>query len=334
MLIDAHAHMLPRDYPADAPNCFPRMDSIDGETSRLLNYGPFKFKASEVFFNAERRVEAMDASGVDAEVLTPMPPLLRYDLPAADGLAIARSVNESVAALCAIVPDRLFGFGMVPMQDPDVAAAELATLRGLGLYGVEIASSVLGASIGDERFRSFFVEAQRLDLPVFVHAMPAPTDRLPASTMGTYVVGLEGTLAAASMVAGGTAAECPELRISFSHAAGGFALMLPRAQYFWGGSWNEEPKVPERAIMPDDGPSPLEYARRFYYDSLVFDRRAIRYLIDLLGHDRLLVGSDFPAMPREDKAGATLRSMELDPAVLDDITWHNAFRYLGVTPPR
>jgi len=110
--------------------------------------------------------------------------------------------------------------------------------------------------------------------------------------------------------------------------------MLPRAQYFWGGTWNEEPKVPERAIIPDDGPSPLEYARRFYYDSLVFDRRAVRYLIDLLGHDRLLVGSDFPAMPREEKAGATLRSMDLDPAVLEDITWYNAFRFLGVTPPR
>jgi len=333
MLIDVHAHLLPRDYPADAPECFPRMDPVDGSSARLLNYGPFKFKASEVFFDAERRIEAMDASGVDIEVLTPMPPLLRYDLPAADGLAIARYVNESVAALCAAAPDRLLGFGMVPMQEPEAAAAELATLHELGLYGVEIASNVLGRSIGDERFLPFFAEADRLSLPVFVHAMPTATERLPMSTMGTYVVGLEGALAAASLVAGGTAAKCPGLRISFSHAAGGFPLMLPRAQYFWGGAWNEEPRDPERALMPDDGPSPLEYARRFYYDSLVFDRRAIRYLIDLLGHDRLLVGSDFPAMPRERKgAGATLRSMGLDPDVLADITWHNAFRFLGIEP--
>ena len=333
MLIDVHAHVLPRDYPADAPECFPKMNRIDGETARLLLFGPVRYKARDVYFEAERRVEAMAESGVDVEVVTPMPPLLRYDLPIADGVALARYVNESTAALCAAVPGRLFGFGMVPMQEPEVAAAELTTLRELGLYGVEVASNVLGASIGDQRFQPFFAEAQRLGIPVFVHAMPAPTDRLPLSTMGTYVVGIEGAFAAASMVAGGIAAACPELRISFSHAAGGFPLMLPRAQYFWGGSWNEEPKVPERAVMPDDGPSPLEYARRFYYDSLVFDRRALRYLIDLLGSDRLLVGSDFPAIPREDKAGATLRSMDLDPAVLDDITWHNAFRFLGVTPP-
>jgi aminocarboxymuconate-semialdehyde decarboxylase len=334
MLIDAHAHVLPRGYPADAAECFPQMQPVDGETARLLIFGQVRFKARDVFFEAERRIAAMDSAGVDAEVLTPMPPLLRYDLPTADGLSLARYVNDSTAALCAAAPDRMFGFGMAPMQDPELATAELTAIRELGLYGVEIASNVLGVSIGDERFRLFFAEAERLGVPVFVHAMPAPMERLPMSAMGTYVVGIEGTLAAASMVAGGTAASCPGLRISFSHAAGGFPLMLPRAQYFWGGTWNEEPKVPERAIIPDDGPSPLEYARRFYYDSLVFDRRALRYLIDLLGHDRLLIGSDFPAMPREEKAGATLRSMDLDPAVLEDITWHNAFRFLGVTPPR
>jgi aminocarboxymuconate-semialdehyde decarboxylase len=335
MLVDAHAHMLPRDYPADAPECFPSMEPVDGETARTLIFGKMRFKAKDVFFEAERRVEAMEESGVDAEVLTPMPPLLRYDLPPADGLALARYVNEAVAALCSAAPGRMYGFGMVPMQDPDAATSELASIREAGLYGVEIASNVLGVSIGDERFLPFFTEAQRLNLPVFVHAMPAPMDRLPMSTMGTYVVGIEGALAAASMVAGGTAAKCPDLRISFSHAAGGFPLMLPRAQYFWGGSWNEDPPNLERAVMHDDGPSPMEYARRFYYDSLVFDRRALRYLIDLLGADRLLVGSDFPAMPREEKmAGATLRSMDLDPTVLEDITWHNAFRYLGITPPR
>jgi aminocarboxymuconate-semialdehyde decarboxylase len=147
--------------------------------------------------------------------------------------------------------------------------------------------------------------------------MPAATDRLPPKAAGTYVVGIEGALAAASLIAGGTAAKCPELRIAFSHAAGGFPLMLPRAQYFWSGSWNEEPRVPERAPMPDDGPSPLEFARRFYYDTLVFDRRALRFLVDYLGPDRLLVGSDFPAMPREDPAGRTLGSLELPPATLE-----------------
>jgi aminocarboxymuconate-semialdehyde decarboxylase len=334
VLVDAHAHLLPRDYPADAPDCFPRMEAIDGDTARLLLFGAMRFRARDAFFDVERRIEEQDRSGVDVEVLSPMPPLLRYDLPAADGLSLARHVNECTAQLCAAAPDRLVGLGMVPMQDPDAAATELKALQDQGLRGVEIASNVLGTSIGDERFLPFFTEAQRLGMAVFVHAMPSPTPRLPASAMGTYVVGLEGMLAVASMISGGTAAACPDLRISFSHAGGGFPLVVPRAQYFWGGTWNEEPAVPERAIAHDDGPSPLEYARRFYYDSMVFDRRALRYLVDLLGPDRLLVGSDFPAMPREDPAGRTLRGMDLPADVLAAITGENALRWLGLpTPP-
>jgi aminocarboxymuconate-semialdehyde decarboxylase len=332
VLVDAHCHLLPRDYPADAPECFPRMEPVDGDTARVLVLGRMRFTARDVFFDAERRIEAMDAGGVTVEVLTPMPPLLRYDLPATDGLSLCRYVNEFTAELCAYRPDRLIGFGMLPMQDPELATAELGALAELGLRGVEIASNILGVSIGDERFLPFFAEAERLGVPVFVHAMPAATDRLPPSTMGTYVVGLEGALAAASLIAGGTAAKCPDLRISFSHAAGGFPLMLPRAQYFWGGSWNEEPVVPDRAIAHDDGPSPMAYARRFYYDSLVFDRRALRYLADLFGHDRLLLGSDFPAMPREDPMGRTARSMDLPEEEWENIAWRNAFRYLGGEP--
>lgn len=333
MIVDAHAHLLPKDYPADAPDCFPSMEPIEDSRDRLLVFGQMRFPAKEVFFEAERRVEAMDAAGVDAEVLTPMPPLLRYDLDPADGLALARHVNEFTAGVVAHDPQRMHGLGMVPMQDPDAATAELKAIKDLGLRGVEIASNILGSSIGHEKFLPFFTEAQALGLSIFVHAMPSPSERLPMSAMGTYVVGIEGVYAAASMILGGTAAACPDLRISFSHAAGGLAMMLPRANYFWGGTWNEEPKNPERAVMPDDGPSPLEYARRFYYDSLVFDRRALRYLIDLFGADRLLVGSDFPAMPREDPCARTLKSMELPQDQLDDIGYRNAYRWLGLEAP-
>lgn len=329
MLVDAHTHLLPRDYPPGAPACFPRMDPVDGDTARDLLFGPVRYRARDVFFDAERRVAAQHAEGVDVEVLSPMPPLLRHDLPPADGLSLARHVNEFAAGLRAAVPDRLLTLGMVPMQDPDAAAAELTAIRDQGLAGVEITSHVNGASIGEDRFRGFFREAERLDLPVFVHAMPAPNDRLPPSATGTYVVGLEGAMAAASMIAGGTAEACPDLRISFSHAAGGFPLMLPRAQYFWAGTWNEEPPVPDRAIA-HTGPAPLDLARRFYYDATVFDRRAVRYLVDLLGADRLLVGSDYPAMPREDPAAATVRSIGLTPEQLADITWRNAHRWLGL----
>jgi aminocarboxymuconate-semialdehyde decarboxylase len=105
--------------------------------------------------------------------------------------------------------------------------------------------------------------------------------------------------------------------------------MLTRAQYFWGRTWNEEPP-------PDEQPfesSPAAQARRFFYDSLVFDRRALRYLVDMLGARQLLIGTDHPFMQREQPVGKTLREIGLAQSDLDDITWNNCFRWLGIPAP-
>ena len=304
----------------------------------MLVSGPVRFTARQAWFDAEQRLAASAASGVDAEVVSPFPPLLNYRLPAASGMDLARWVNEYIAGLCAGAPGRIYGLGSVPLQDPGLAAGELGSLLDLGLAGVEIASNVAGASLGDSRFLEFFAEASRLGLAVFVHAMPVASERLPGPATATFGVGVEGSLAAAAIITGGVAEKYPALRLAFSHAAGGFPLQLPRAQWFWGRTWNEEPPGPA-ARGPEAAPwaaaaGPAELARRFWYDSLVFDRRAIRYLIDMLGADRLLVGSDFPAMPREEPCGRTLRSMGVPDADLDDITWYNCFRFLGVPPPK
>jgi aminocarboxymuconate-semialdehyde decarboxylase len=352
VLIDAHAHVIPGSFPPAPAGCdpadWPKMEPEKGDSeggtgrraggggTRVLASGPMRFTARSAWFDAERRLAASAASGVDAEVVSPFPPLLNYRLPAEAGRDMARVVNEYIAGLCAAAPGRIYGLGTVPLQDPDVAAGELADIDKAGLAGVEIASNIGGSSLADERFGGFFAEAERLGTAIFVHAMPVPSDRLPGPATATFGVGIEGSLAAAAIITGGVAEKYPGLRLAFSHAAGGFPLQLPRAQWFWGRTWNEEPpgeRGPEAAPWAA-ATGPAELARRFYYDSLVFDRRAISYLIDMLGADRLLVGSDFPAMPREEPAGRTLRSMGLAEGVLDDITWHNCFRFLGIDAPK
>jgi len=337
MLIDMHAHVLPGEYPPAGPATegWPTMTPAGTEGARVLELGPMTFTAQAAFFDASARLAAMDASKTDAEVVSPMPPLLNYRLPAGTGRDLARWINDFIVKLCAVEPARLFGLGTVPMQDPDMATAELAVIAGAGLAGVEITSQVNGVYLGDERFAAFFAEAERLNLAVLVHALPSGLgDLLPRPAMPDFGVGVDAALGAASIITSVLPEKCPDLRLAFTHGAGGMPLILPRAHYFWAGTWNEEPPTPQRTQTPGRRPnSPIERARRYWYDTCVFDRRALTYLIDMLGPDRLMIGTDFPAMPREAPCGKTLYSLDLPTQVTENITWYNCFTFLGIDPP-
>jgi aminocarboxymuconate-semialdehyde decarboxylase len=334
MLVDMHAHVIPGALDAVGSDSHrgPRIGPCGDPHARLLeNDRGMQFKAIDAFYSAERRLEELERSGVDAEVVSPMPPLLDYALSGPEGLELSRRVNEFIVSLCDADRQRLLGMAMVPMQAPELATAELARIRDLGLVAVEIASNVLGHALHGEEYEEFWAEAERLDMPVFIHAMPADFgERLPAGLIpiAAFAVGADALMACAGIITSGLAERHPRLRLAFSHGAGGFPMMLPRAQYFWGRTWNEEPSD------SGEGRSPAELARRFFYDGLVFDRRALRFLIELVGHRQVLVGSDFPAMPREDPCACTLRSLDLPVDVLEDITWHNTFRFLGIEAPQ
>jgi aminocarboxymuconate-semialdehyde decarboxylase len=327
MLIDLHAHVIPDELAPAGPEAL-RVEPGPDEDTRVVKAGSqTRMTAAKDYFSAERRLQALDQNAVDVEVVSPLPSLLDYSRPADEGRDTARGINEFIVRLCGNEPSRMLGLGTVPLQAPDLAAKELSEIKAMGLAGIEIGSNVNGSSLGDDQFLDFFLEAERLAVPIFVHALnPTVSGRLPGPAMASFGFASEIALTAASLVTGGVAERCPELRLAFSHGAGGFPLMLTRGQWFWGRTWNEEPPAGGEAPA---GPSPSALARHFYYDALVFDRRALRYLIDMLGPDRLIVGTDFPAMPREQPAGRTLYSMDLPPAVLEDITWNNCWRFLG-----
>jgi aminocarboxymuconate-semialdehyde decarboxylase len=334
MLIDTHAHVIPGEFPPvegrAAGERWPRMEAGEGDARVLFTApGGRGLPAQPVCWDPTQRLAAMDAKGVDAEVVSPMPGLLGYALTPEDGLDLCRFVNDFVLKLCQSDPLKFFGLGLVPLQDPELATRQLSDLKKDGLLGVEIASNINGVSLGDGRFDEFFKEAEAQDLAVFVHGLaPSFADRLPPSAVGGFGIAAEIAVGAVSLLASGIFEKCPNIRIALSHGAGGFPLMLTRAQFFWGRTWNEEPGPEQPA-----GPSPSELARRFFYDSLVFDRRALRYLVDILGPSQLLIGTDHPFMNRESPVGTTLRTLGLSQSELDAICWTNAFRWLGVEAP-
>lgn len=343
MIIDLHAHIVPERFPPAGNRAsggrWPSMDHFEPGKARVMIAGKNFRTVTDQNWSVTRRLEDMTAEGVDAQVLSPMPELLSYWFTAEDALEFGRYVNEAIAKLIQASPGHFYGLGMVPLQDPDLATKELAEIKKAGLHGVELGSNVAGKSLGEGRYLTFFQEAEVQDVAVFVHALhPTMADRIPGvePLIAAVAFPTDTGLAIVSLIAGGVLEKCPRLRLAFSHGGGTFPFILPRLEGFWsGGRWNGEPPPAEaegqgsplRQLIPKP---PTEYARRLFYDTLVFDKRAIRYLLEMVGSSQLMVGTDYPYLLREQPVGKTLQSMGLSEDEWEAISWRNCRRFLGL----
>jgi len=330
MTVDVHTHFVPETFPpmGDRPggDRWPQMQRLDAHTAQVMISGRNFRTVTDECWSVERRLEGMEATGVSREAVSPMPELLSYWAEAAPARDFARQINEGIARLVEQAPDRFSGLGMVPLQDPDLAAAELAAVKALGLVGVEIGSNVEGRPIGDPRFLPFFQEAAAQGLAIFVHSFhPLGRERLVGPGPLENYVGfpLDQAFAVASLITGGVLERCGGARIACSHGGGGLAMVLPRLNHGWSLSEALRQALPRR---------PEEYARRLYFDTLVYDPRPLRYLLELVGASRLVVGSDYPFDIQEKPPGKALSEVaDLAPADREAITTGNALRFLGLT---
>jgi aminocarboxymuconate-semialdehyde decarboxylase len=326
--IDIHTHIVPENFPAYAGKGsnvpWPSMAEAQACHRHVMISGKVYRTVSDGSWSVPRRIEAMGAMRVARQVLSPMPELLSYWLPLEDGKALMRYLNEQIAEMVTLAPERFSGLGAVPLQDVDSAIVELDYLIGkLSFSGVEIASHVNGVSIGDARFEPFFAAAEKLGAAIFVHALrPAGQDRI-VGAFTEQAVCFPGdiALAAASMITGGIAMRHPKLRIAFSHGGGGLSMLLPRLVH----AWHALPKAKESLAE-----SPAVYAKRFFYDALVFDPAAVRFVIDSYGASQVCVGSDYPFNMGDRDPLGTLEKAGLDAAVLAAIRSGNARRFLGL----
>jgi len=326
--IDIHTHIVPEHFPGyagkgrDVP--WPAMAEAHACHRHVMISGKVYRTVADGSWSVPRRIEAMGAMRVARQALSPMPELLSYWLPLEDGRALIRYLNEQIAEMIALAPGRFVGLGAVPLQDIDSALRELEFIvRNLKFSGVEIASHVDGVSIGEARFEPFFAAAENMGAAVFVHALrPAGQDRV-VGAFAEQAVCFPGdiALAAASMITGGIAARHPGLRIAFSHGGGALSILLPRLVH----AWNAVPKAKESLAE-----SPAVYARRFFYDTLVFDPAAVRFVIGSVGSSQVCVGSDYPFNMGDSDPLGTLEKTGLDASVLAAIRSANARRFLGI----
>jgi aminocarboxymuconate-semialdehyde decarboxylase len=330
--IDIHTHIVPATFPDYAGgNRSPRWPQMQMEPScrhgTVMIAGKAFRTVSDECWDVDRRVEAMARAGVACQVLSPMPELLSYWLEPADALALGRHVNDTIAEMAARSPQRFIALGMVPLQEPELAASELARLMHSGAFrGVEIGTNINGTAIGDPRFDAFFAAAEELGAAVFVHALhPTGVERLVGPPVLAALVAFpcETSFAITSLITGGTLARHPKLRLAFSHGGGAFAMVLPRLMQGWR-------SLPALAHLLER--SPLELARGLYYDTLVYDAPTLRFLIDRFGATQLCLGTDHPFDIQEKAPLAPVARLELAAEERDLLLFANAERFLGIAP--
>lgn len=328
--IDVHTHFIPEQFPAyigkgkDIP--WPSMNHEGCGHAHVMIQGKNYRTVPSTSWAGDQRIVEMDQMGIGRQVVSPMPELLSYWLPADDATVLLRHINDQIAALCNDHTQRFSGLGAVPLQDVDKAVRELEhIMTAQRLLGAEIATHVNGVSIGDARFEPFFAAAEAMGAAIFMHGLrPAGKERLVGPAALEQVVGFPGDVALgiASLITGGMLARHPKLRIGFSHGGGAFSIVLPRLEHGWKNS------PPIRDAIPE---SPTVYAKRCYYDTLVYNPQTLRYVIDTFGADRIMIGTDYPfQIADRDPHGSVQTVPGIDEKTLRMIRDENPRRYLGI----
>jgi aminocarboxymuconate-semialdehyde decarboxylase len=321
--VDVHSHYVPKGWPdlgAGTPSL-----RIETETDAVIMLGDREFRRIQASsWDARTRLADMDADGISAQVVSPTPVFFSYAAGLTQAVRIARIMNDLALKICAPAPGRLLPMCQVPLQDAEAACAELDRCMAAGHVGVEIGNHVGDGDLDAAGVVTFLQHAASLGAPVFVHPWDMTSSPRLDRWMAQWLVGMpaETHLSLLAMVLGGVFDRVPaSLRICFAHGGGSYPFWLGRVE----NAWHKRHDVIGTSEYP-----PSHYIGRFYVDSVVFDERALRLLVDTVGADKVVAGSDYPYPLGERPAGGVVRRASfLDGEAREKILSSNARAFLG-----
>jgi aminocarboxymuconate-semialdehyde decarboxylase len=325
MIVDFHSHIQPR--------ALRELESSEdrdwyGITVRRDPDGQIAYKVGDhtgrlthpLRQTLEDRIAYMDSKGIGMQVLSMSPSLTQYRAAPSVAAAGAREVNDDLADIAATWPDRFAGFAHLPLQDTDAAVAELERAVGRGLVGACVCTHVNGRNWDDADLFPVLAAAERLGALVFFHpAQVRVRDLAPRHHLRNMVGNpWETTIAIGSLIFGGVLDRLPNLRTCFAHG-GGYAPYAA-GRFDHGYSVRDDAKAAQR---------PSSYLHRLNYDCITHSPSALRYLVDTVGVDNVVLGTDFPAdMSSTDPVRQIRENTLLTPAEQDAILSGNARRLL------
>lgn len=238
--------------------------------------------------DVDERIAAIDAMGIGTQVLSSsLVHQCSYDAEPDAGLRLDAAMNESIARAVATHPDRLQGLGSVPLQAPDLAVAEMTRcIKELSLSGVTISTRVRDLEIGDVSLRPFWEAAEAQGAVVFIHPAGSHDPRFRKWQLWNSIgQSFEEAMAIASLIYEGILDAYPKLKIVVSHGGGYMPFYLGRIAR----NYVEKPATRVNMSKP-----PLDYLRMLHYDTCVYDGGTLAQLVDLVGAERIVMGSDYP----------------------------------------
>ncbi len=289
--IDFHAHVLvPEVYAVAAEhNIFSELPTDPGVTEEMRDQ--IRDRAGMVLgrmSDLTDRIARMDTMGVDVQVLSAS--LVHQGLEWADAqtsLRLARTTNDWIAKAVSTQPRRFVGLGTMPLHVPALAVTELERcMRELGLRGVAISTTAGGMELGDPQLRPFWIKAEELGALVYIHPGGNRDVRFKRFHLWNSVgQAFEEAMAIASLMYDGVLESFPGLTICVSHGGGYMPYYMGRIDR------NYAEKANTRVNMAKP---PIDYLRMLYFDSCVYERPVLAHLVDKVGADRVLLGSDYP----------------------------------------
>lgn len=249
------------------------------------------------------RMAESDAHNVHVQVLSTVPVMFSYWARPQDTLELSKFLNDHIAGIVHQYPKRFVGLGTLPMQDTELAVQELERCKRIGLVGIQIGTHVEGLNLGEPRLFPIFQACEELGMSVFVH----PWDMLGKERMDKYwlpwLVGMpaETAMAITTMIFSGVLTKLPRLRVAFAHGGGSFPATVARIQHGF--------EVRPDLCAVDNDVAPKDHLGRFWLDSLVHDPVMLQYVVDLIGEDKVALGTDYPFPLGELEPGSLIRSM-------------------------
>lgn len=328
--IDIHAHLTPQ--------CFWRSTEQGGDWHGLTREqnarghelaviaGARSALPPRARFTPEERLADMDSLGVDMHVLSPYSGFYNYHLDRAIAVATSQDSNNEIHEMIQSWPDRFAGLATLPMQDVPAAIAELERVMvQLGFKGAMIDDKINGVTLDAPEFMPFWKAAEQMGAMILFHqgGETVVSPRIQRYHLPNSVGNLaERAITFATLVMGGVMDACPDLRICLSHGGGYTCQGIGRMER----TWRNRPATRGESTQP-----PSQYLRRFYYDCIVYTEPALRYLIDTVGIDRVVFGTDWPYDMEFDWPVSWILSLEsLTQDEKDAILWKNLERLLGL----